>query len=180
MTSLGLFKDVEPLLATNMNKMHDRKFRTSQISSFGSSVAFIVYVCDNTRRLALDEFSPGQQEFRIQAFVNEKRVSFCTHSFYCLYSSTKQRYSEVIKHCNLTEVCGVNPAHEKTNSQGNISRSKNSKPDIDGDAEKVDIFPRGVTEDQREDNIKSDNKGASLSIYFPFTCIGILYCRILM
>lgn len=111
-TALGLFKDKEPLLATNMAAMKNRKFKTSQISPFTGSVSFMLYACDNTRRLALSrlgyyDFSPGQQEIRIQAFVNEIRVPFCEHSFYCLYNDVKERFKDFIKNCNMTDVCGT-------------------------------------------------------------------------
>ncbi|XP_053393573.1 multiple inositol polyphosphate phosphatase 1-like [Mercenaria mercenaria] len=109
LTALGMYKDPNPLLASNMKAMQDRKFKTSQISSFASSVAFILYACDNTRRLALNEFYPGQQEFRIHAFVNEKRVPFCSHQYYCLYDDVRETFTDAIENCNITEVCGVKP-----------------------------------------------------------------------
>lgn len=113
-TALGLFKDQQPLLATNMAAMKDRKFKTSQIVPFAGSVVFVLYACDNIRRIALNEFGPGQQTIRIQAFINEVKVPFCEHQYYCMYDSGRQNFLGSNINCNMTEICGSKPREATT------------------------------------------------------------------
>lgn len=95
MTSLGLFKDPMPLLAINRDILKNRLFRTSNILSYSSNLAFVVYACgdvDKTYRLRLD--------------VNEKtiRIPGCDNDL-CLYDQVRRNYEHLIDRCNLYEIC---------------------------------------------------------------------------
>lgn len=114
MTALGLFKDQRIPLATNRLSMINRLFRTSKIAPFSQNVAIVLYVCDNSRRLALQEFRPGQQSFRVRIFANEKEVAFPTCSYMCLYQSIKESYKELLENCDIQQVCGEAPPQTGT------------------------------------------------------------------
>jgi len=61
-TALGLFKDDEPLKASNFEKSHNRNFKSSLLSPFSSNVAFILNKCNT------------DNSFKVSLFVNELPV----------------------------------------------------------------------------------------------------------
>lgn len=110
MTALGLFKDKEPLLATNFDTMTNRFFRTSKIVPYASNVAFVVYACDNMRRLATQVFTAEDQEFVVKLFVNEREVTIpACDEWSCHYEKVRQKYADYINKCDMTKVCGSKP-----------------------------------------------------------------------
>ena len=62
-TALGLFKDDEPLKASNFElKGHDRRFKSSLMSPFSSNVAFVLHKCG------------ADSSLKVSLFVNELPV----------------------------------------------------------------------------------------------------------
>ena len=98
MTTLGLFKDGQPLLANNREDMLDRKFKTSHIAPYSANVGFILYVCDS-------EEGDGNT-FTLQLLVNEEPMLIpgCD-SMLCPYEQVREMYSHVFENCDLNEIC---------------------------------------------------------------------------
>jgi len=102
MTALGLFKDSQPLLSSNMAAMTDRKFKTSDIAPYSSNVAFVLYACDELSHSVTD----AERKFMLQLHVNEKIVNIpgCD-ALMCPYEQARKQYSDLIDKCDIEEVC---------------------------------------------------------------------------
>lgn len=101
MSTLGLFRDELPLLASNRDQLIDRNFKTSNIAPYSANVAFVVYACDNY----MTEAGSGRS-FLIQLLVNEEPVMIpgCD-SLLCPYNEVRDRYYSLVKECNIADIC---------------------------------------------------------------------------
>lgn len=99
MTTLGLFKDDQPLLATNREEMVNRQFKTSIIAPYSTNVGFILYACQT-------EDGADKNMFKVQLLVDETPMLLpgCD-SLLCPYEQVRNSYSDLINNCNMTEIC---------------------------------------------------------------------------
>lgn len=106
MTALGLFKDDQPLRASNRLAMENRKFKTSDISPYSANVAFVLYACDDLSHSVTD----ASRTFMIQLQVNEKPMNIpgCD-SLMCPYEQARKVYSNLIDRCDIENVCDPQP-----------------------------------------------------------------------
>lgn len=97
---LGLYRDAEPLLASNFNQMlHNRQWRVGQISSFASNIAFVLYSCRN-ENTALD--------YRILTLHQERpvRLPGCpSNEDLCNIDTFEEAFSSSINNCDFQNMC---------------------------------------------------------------------------
>ena len=110
-TALGLFKDQNPLLATNMLQMRDREFRTSKISPYSANIVFVLYACEEMRHA--DDKDRDVKAWVMRILVNEKpvRIPAC-NAEQCLYSVVKEYYHDLMDDCDRDEICGDDHDHD--------------------------------------------------------------------
>ena len=110
-TALGLFKDQERLLATNMVKMRNRNFRTSKISPYSANIVFVLYACEDLRHVH-DTDDRNITTYVLKILVNEEPVTIpACNKKQCLYSVVKKYYEDLIDHCDHDALCGSDYDH---------------------------------------------------------------------
>ncbi|KAJ8939141.1 hypothetical protein NQ318_010896 [Aromia moschata] len=92
---IGLYKDDGNLTATDYDKIHNRKWRTSQIDSFASNLAFILFRCGKK-----DKILTMHQETVI-------RLPSCPNTDLCEIEKINAFYSESINGCNFKALCAI-------------------------------------------------------------------------
>lgn len=98
-TSLGLFKESQPIRADNMAENVNRQFKSSQIVPFSGNLAFVLYACD-----AVQGATP--RSFLVKLFVNERPVTIpACNSLTCPYDQVREQYTNLIDHCDIKQVC---------------------------------------------------------------------------
>jgi multiple inositol-polyphosphate phosphatase/2,3-bisphosphoglycerate 3-phosphatase len=93
---LGLFKDPFSLKwNTSQKNFSQRKWRNSQMSSFSSNIAFVLYKCES--------------DYKVEVLHNEKQISFeeCNNQIFCPYDQFKKLLS-FVNDCNFNMMCGSN------------------------------------------------------------------------
>ena len=104
-TALGLFKDSQPLLATNMASMKNRQFRTSEIVPFSANLAFVLFACAEGHVHDADD--RDVTAFVLKILVNEKPVTIpACNKEQCLYKDVRKYYHDLADHCNRKAMCG--------------------------------------------------------------------------
>ncbi|XP_034252056.1 multiple inositol polyphosphate phosphatase 1-like [Thrips palmi] len=96
---LGLYRDDEPLLASNFNQMlHKRQWRVGQISSFASNIAFVLYKCGNESSAPLKILTLHQER--------PVRLPGCpSHEDLCSIHKFEDAFSSSIKNCDFQNMC---------------------------------------------------------------------------
>ena len=109
-TALGLFRDQQRLLATNMGNMRDREFRTSKISPYSANIVFVLYACEEFRHV--DDTDRDITAWVVKILVNEKpvRIPACNKE-QCLYSVVNKYYHDLTDHCDHDAMCGSDYDH---------------------------------------------------------------------
>ncbi|XP_075221008.1 multiple inositol polyphosphate phosphatase 1-like isoform X2 [Lycorma delicatula] len=91
---LGLYKDNDRLLSSNYAKLHDRKWKVSQIDSFGTNLAFVLYKCGKTYKVLI-----LHQERPV-------RIPGCPDGYdLCPLNRILDIFDNSIKNCNFNEMC---------------------------------------------------------------------------
>lgn len=99
MSALGIYKDSQPLLASNRNAMSNRLFKTSKISPFSGNLGFVLYACNP----AVGE---TKKSFMFQLLANENPVKMpICNSFFCPYNNVRDSLSGLIDLCDVNDVC---------------------------------------------------------------------------
>lgn len=89
LTSLGLFKDEQKLMASNFELNLQRKFKSAILSPFSSNVAFVLNKCD-------------QIDYKVSLFVNELPISqINAGDLLCTKNNNKFKLSESV--CDYSE-----------------------------------------------------------------------------
>lgn len=96
---LGLYKDLEPLRATNFHEMlGKRQWRVSSISSFASNIAFVLYGCEGNEH----------SHKKILTLHQERpvRLPGCpANEDLCDVETFKTVFSSSIDHCQFHDMC---------------------------------------------------------------------------
>ncbi|XP_069467394.1 multiple inositol polyphosphate phosphatase 1 [Ambystoma mexicanum] len=95
---MGLFKDKEPLTASNFAKQSNRKYRSGRIVPYAANMVLVLYHCDHVKG--------NEEEYQVQMLLNEKPLAF-PHSGRNIasYQELKGQYSDLLQGCNVTEEC---------------------------------------------------------------------------
>lgn len=92
LTTLGVLKDDEPIRADNYNRMHSRKYKSSEAVPFSANFAAIKYECPNDKH----------DKDKVLFVLNQKplKMNWCTGRF-CNLSDLKKMYNDGFKpeHC---------------------------------------------------------------------------------
>ncbi|KAJ4432670.1 hypothetical protein ANN_21293, partial [Periplaneta americana] len=94
MAHLGLYKDEEVLLHNNFNILNDkRKWRVSQVDSFGTNLAFVLFRCN--------------EQLKVLTLHQEKPVTLpgCPESDLCPLNVLREQYKESVTDCNFDHIC---------------------------------------------------------------------------
>lgn len=91
MSHLGLFKNDRILEHTDFNSDFDNKWKLSEIGTFASNIAFVLFSC-------LDELKVG-------VFHQERLVQLPNCEELCDFEDLKDYYYDSIYHCELNEIC---------------------------------------------------------------------------
>ncbi|KAK3930957.1 Multiple inositol polyphosphate phosphatase 1 [Frankliniella fusca] len=98
---LGLYRDPKPLRASNFPYMlQNRQWRVSQISSFASNIAFVLYKCG----------SEANSEEKILTLHQERpvRLAGCPpEEDLCSLETFKKVFSMSIQDCNFQSMCSL-------------------------------------------------------------------------
>lgn len=92
LTTLGVLKDDEPIRADNYNRMHSRKYKSSEAVPFSANFAAIKYECSNDKH----------DKNKVLFVLNQKplKMNWCTGRL-CNLSDLKNMYKNRFKpeHC---------------------------------------------------------------------------------
>lgn len=91
LAALGVARDEEPLLASNMDRQAKRQFRTSFIGSFAANLAAVFYQCDHGER------------HKVMFYLRERIVDMegCQVGL-CSWSQLRTRLDRVVQGCDLS------------------------------------------------------------------------------
>ncbi|KAJ1141784.1 hypothetical protein NDU88_008112 [Pleurodeles waltl] len=95
---MGLFKDEEPLNASNFAKQSERMFRSGRIVPYASNLVFVLYHCEQVHS--------SEAEYQVQMLLNEKSLPF-PHSGKSVasYHDLQMQYSNLLQGCNAKDEC---------------------------------------------------------------------------
>ncbi|XP_078499021.1 multiple inositol polyphosphate phosphatase 1 [Lissotriton helveticus] len=97
---MGLFKDEEPLNASNFAKQSDRRFRSGRIVPYASNLVFVLYHCEQVHS--------HDAEYQVQMLLNEKSLPFPqSGKSVASYQDLKAHYIDLLQGCNLKEECAL-------------------------------------------------------------------------
>lgn len=96
LTSLGVFKDDNPLLGNNFIQQRNRKFKTNQICPFASNFAAVQYKCRRTSN-------------KVLFLLNQKplRMEWCRNGSICTVQEIWKMYkkSSMYGNCLWNKIC---------------------------------------------------------------------------
>ncbi|XP_029465663.1 multiple inositol polyphosphate phosphatase 1 [Rhinatrema bivittatum] len=103
---MGLFKDEEPLSASNFAKQAQRKFRSGRIVPYAANLLFVLHRCDAA--------STPEEKYQVQLLLNEKLLPF-PHSEenVSTYQDLKEQYNAILQRCHFKDECDL-PRVNKT------------------------------------------------------------------
>ncbi|KAF5269596.1 hypothetical protein FQR65_LT05934 [Abscondita terminalis] len=89
---LGLYKDDEHLKHTHYESF-DHKWKVSKIDPFGTNVAFVLFKCNSTQKVAV--------------FHQERLMKLPNGEEICDFDAFKEHYYDSINNCSFDEFCAV-------------------------------------------------------------------------
>lgn len=98
---LGLYRDPQPLRASNFQEMlQNRLWRVSQISSFASNIAFVLYKCGS-------EINPEQKILTLHQERPVRLTGCPSEEDLCPSDTFKKVFDMSIKDCNFERMCSL-------------------------------------------------------------------------
>ena len=95
---MGLFKDAEPLLATNFHQQKSRLFKAATFAPFSGNIAVVLFSCKSDNE---------SDTLYVQILSNEMPIALpcCNDKELCPINQFRTCFASISKQCNLSKLC---------------------------------------------------------------------------